>query len=108
VPVGTTVAFTLTRPAAVRLHFTRTITGRKVGKRCQAAHKTSIRSARCTRGVAVGALTLSGHTGSNRLRFDGRLAGHTLPPGAYTVTILATAGGETATARPLPFKIVSR
>ncbi len=57
-------------------------------------------------GTAVhGSIRTAGKPGVNRLRFFGRVAGHTLAPGSYRLTIRATgvAGGR-AQAR-VPFRV---
>jgi uncharacterized low-complexity protein len=99
-PVGTIFKFTLSAPATVTLRFTQAIGGFRVAGKC-IAPKAQQR-VNCERTVAVGTMTVSGLTGANQVRFGGRIRGHTLGPGNYTVTV--TAGRSTAT--PLRFTIV--
>jgi hypothetical protein len=66
------------------------------------------RRPRCTRNVAAGTLTLSGHSGTNRIKFQGRLSRtKKLRPGSYTVAVTATASGLKSAARSLSFTIAS-
>ncbi len=56
----------------------------------------------------AGTLRLNAHTGTNRVRFQGRLSRtRKLVPGRYMVTLTATnAAGRSTTSRPLTFTIV--
>jgi hypothetical protein len=53
-------------------------------------------------------LSATGHTGINRIPFDGQLtSGTRLPPGRYTATVLATnAAGLTSQKESVRFTIV--
>jgi hypothetical protein len=85
-PVGTTFSFRLSERARLTFIFTRRAPGRKGTSR----------------------LRLQGRQGANRVRFQGRLSrARRLPPGRYTVRIVATgATGARTTSRPLNFTIV--
>ena len=106
-PVGTTFSFALNEPASVTFTFTEPANGRKVGKKCVAQTKKNKRKhRRCTRTVVAGTLTFSAHTGTNKLRFEGRISKHKkLKPGSYSLVVSATASGEHATASTLHFTI---
>jgi hypothetical protein len=84
--VGTAFSFTLSQPATLKLVFQRQ--GRK-------PYKATI--------------TLSGHTGTNRIKFSGRLGGKKrLPPGTYVVTISAiNQSGRVSAAQTLRFTILA-
>jgi hypothetical protein len=106
-PIGTTFSFTLNEQASVTFAFTQQATGRKVKGKCVAQTRANRRKRVCQRSVAAGTLSFPGHTGSNRLTFQGRIArSQTLRPGAYTLVVTATdAGGRSQPAR-LTFTIV--
>ncbi len=106
-PVGATFSFVLSQLARATLSFTRESPGRTVRGRCAAQTTRNNRRPRCTRTIAAGALTLNGHGGLNRVRFDGRLAhGKTLRPGRYRMTITATTPpGQRTHSRPLQFTV---
>ncbi len=107
-PRGTTFSFTLNETASVRLAFTQALAGRSVGGRCVAPTRANTARRACTRNVAAGTLTLAGHAGSDRVRFQGRLsASRRLKPGRYTVALSASAGGLTSTPRSLTFTTVA-
>jgi hypothetical protein len=86
-PVGTAFSFTLNEPAEVRLAFVQTMVGRVVTR---------------------GKLKVPGHTGANRVFFDGRIsASKELEPGRYTLVITATsAAGQRSRPRSISFTIV--
>jgi hypothetical protein len=76
---GTTIAFSLSRKARVTISFERKVGSRFVKVR--------------------GALRGTRHAGAVRVRFAGALAGRTLRPGSYRVSLVAVAGGQTSAAR---------
>jgi hypothetical protein len=83
-----TFSFVLNEAARVTLTFTRQVAGR------------------AARRVALGALTLKGRAGHNRVSFDGRVPRHgLLPLGRITVTAVATTAGHRSAARRLSFVI---
>jgi alpha-tubulin suppressor-like RCC1 family protein len=93
-PVGTTFSFTLNERARVQFSFTHTVSGRRAGGRCVAQTKSNQRNARCQRTVTVATLNRQGHAGRNSLHFEGRInREQKLPPGSYTLRIIATANG---------------
>lgn len=74
---GTNVSFALSEPATVRLAVERC--AKRAGKR---------KRGRCVRWKALrGGLTKAGAQGPNTLRFDGRLRGKALKPGAYRLVL---------------------
>jgi hypothetical protein len=89
--VGTTFQFALDKAASVRFVFARRKSGRKVRGKCAPPSRTNRTKPRCKRTVTAGTLTLAGHAGVNRVRFQGRLSRRKrLTPGTYTLTITAT------------------
>jgi hypothetical protein len=107
-PVGTSFSFWLNAAASVRLVFTETLLGRVVAGKCVAPTQANQHQPECTRTVTVGTLSLAGHVGRNIIgSFKGRIAGRTLAPGTYTVTLTASADETTSAPRRLSFTIVS-
>jgi streptogramin lyase len=107
-PVGTTFSFSLNELAAVKFEFTRLDAGRRVGHRCVAKARTSSRHKICRRPVSAGTLSLGGHSGFNKVLFQGRISrSRSLEPGRYTLVITATnSAGQTSAPRHLGFTIV--
>ncbi|HEY2766708.1 MAG TPA: choice-of-anchor Q domain-containing protein [Solirubrobacteraceae bacterium] len=106
--VGTTFSYQLNEAATVQFAFTQTTHGRKVGSKCIAQTRANKRKRGCTRTRTVATLTVAGHTGTNTLRFQGRVSSsRKLGPGSYTVLITATnpAAQKSAPAR-LSFRLV--
>jgi hypothetical protein len=83
VPVGTRFTFQLNEPATGSVLFTRA-------------------------GRGVGQVAITGRAGRNTLRFNGQLAsGRLLKPGRYAARVsVENDAGDTATSRPLSFRIV--
>jgi hypothetical protein len=106
--VGTTFSFTLNEQATVTLTFTQAVKGRTVGRRCLARTNANSHRRRCTRTLTRGTLSFTGHTGANRIDFQGRIAPSTrLAPGTYTLLITATnAGAQRSSPVQLTFTIV--
>ena len=109
-PTGTTISFRLSRAAKLQLSFARTTAGRKVAGRCVALRRSNRSRKRCTRSVGAGQLSLGGHAGVNRIRFQGRLSrSHRLTVGTYVLTVGATdSAGTRSRVRTAGFTIVSR
>jgi hypothetical protein len=107
-PVGTEFSFSLNESAAVSLTFTTRVPGQRVGRRCLPATHRRREGKACKRTASAGVLSFSGHRGTNKIAFDGRLSKtHKLRPRDYTLAISATnAAGQRSTAQPLRFAIV--
>jgi alpha-tubulin suppressor-like RCC1 family protein len=107
VPVGTTFSFSLNVIAKVTFTFKRTVAGRKVKGACVAVSKHNRSMHKCTRAVAAGTLSFNGHTGTNKVSFQGRLsAAHRLAPGKYTLVITGKdPSGSKPAGRHLTFTI---
>jgi hypothetical protein len=107
-PLGTTFSFNLSKPATVKLAFTQKAAGRKVRGVCKAPNPSNASKRRCTRTIVAGSLSLPGHAGLNKLRFQGLLpSGKSLKIGSYNVSLTARdAGGSQSAAHSLGFSIV--
>ncbi len=108
-PVGTTFSFTLDQPARINLSFTQTLRGRAVGSRCVTPTDSNRHRRSCSRLLIAATLSFPGHSGVNRLVFQGRVTrSKRLEPGHYTVLVTATnAAGQRSGARSLSFTIAN-
>jgi hypothetical protein len=105
-PVGTTFSFSLNEQAAISFSFTQQVR-RKLKGRCVAHTKKNRRRLACKHTVTAGALSFTGHSGTNKVNFQGRISrSKKLKPGRYTLVI--TASNSVGYARPqsLTFTIV--
>jgi uncharacterized repeat protein (TIGR01451 family) len=106
--IGTTIRFKLTQPAKATLTFSQPKTGRRVGRRCVTLTRGNRKKRRCTIPNVRGTLSFNGHSGTNKVRFQGRLTRtRKLKPGRYTLTITATdSAGNRSNAKSTSFTIV--
>jgi IPT/TIG domain len=107
-PVGTTFSFNLSKPATVKLAFTQKAAGRRVRGACKAPNPSNASKRKCVRTIVAGALSLPGHAGLNKLRFQGLLpSGKSLKLGSYNVSLTARdSGGLQSAPHSLSFTIV--
>ncbi|HXD65763.1 MAG TPA: Ig-like domain-containing protein [Solirubrobacteraceae bacterium] len=104
----TTFSFTLSESARVILTFTHNVAGRRVNRGCVAAALTNQDARQCVRTVTLGAVTVRGRAGRNRVGFNGHLPRNGwLPRGRITVTAIAVASRQRSAAHRLSF-VVSR
>ncbi len=107
--VGTVFSFSLDAPARVTFEFTQILRGSATGHRC-ALDRGDKRRGRpaCQRQVSRGALTFSGHVGTNRVAFQGHISRRKqLGPGAYALAATATdAAGLKSKPQELHFTII--
>jgi hypothetical protein len=88
---GTTISFSLSEPATVRITFERKARGRRSGGRCVAPRPANRGARSCVRWLKIrGKIERAGTAGPNSFRFTGRLAGRKLAPGAYRALTVAT------------------
>ena len=107
-PVGTTFSFSLNEQASVRLGFTQNVRGRRVKGRCVKPRKGNRQRPSCSRSVNGGTLSFTGHTGMNKVFFQGRISRKKiLKPGHWMVTITATNSVGRSTPETLRFTIVA-
>jgi hypothetical protein len=107
-PVGTTFSFALNTPAALKLTFTKSVSGRRVGNKCAAPSRSNRHNRACRRTITSGTVTFSSAAaGTVKITFQGRLSRRKkLRPGRYKLTIAATNATGRATSHALPFTIV--
>jgi hypothetical protein len=107
-PVGTTFSFNLSKPAMVTLAFTQKAAGRRVRGACKPKTPSNASKRKCTRTILAGSLSLPGHAGLNKLRFQGLLPnGKGLKLGSYNVALTARdSDGLQSAPQSLSFSIV--
>jgi len=106
-PVGTTFSFALNVPAAISFNFTQHVSGRKVRGKCRAQTKKNRRRPGCKRTVTAGTLSFIGHSGTNKVAFQGRISrSNKLKPGHYTLLISAANSAGHSSPQQLTFTIV--
>ena len=82
------------------------LSGKGSKRHCAKAPKHVAKHAkRCTYLRELGSFTHNDEAGTNVFRFTGRVAGHTLAPGTYRLSAVATAGTATSAARTAAFKV---
>ncbi len=91
---GTSIRFTLSKVARVRIVIARRSVGRRIGANCVALTPITRRRTPCVRYVTRGTLTRTGKAGANTVRFTGRAAGRFLAPGGYRFALRATDSGN--------------
>jgi hypothetical protein len=106
--VGTRISVALSEAATVTFRVTRLLAGRRVGGRCVRPNARNRSRPRCARSVRQpGRIVRELAPGTSRLRYRGRLAGRTLPPGRYRLLMRARdAAGNLSSQRSATFVIV--
>lgn len=96
---GTTLRFTLSEAAKVKLTFAQPKSGRRVGRTCKRRTAKNRTRPRCTIAGVRGNLSVDGRAGANAVAFKGQLStARRLALGRYVVTATAVdAAGNTAT-----------
>ncbi len=103
----TTFSFTLNEGARVTLTFTQRVAGQRVNGACVTPRPGGRHTSQCARTLTLGALSVQGLAGHNRIAFNGHLPRlGWLPRGQrITVTAIAAAAGHRSAARRLSFLI---
>jgi hypothetical protein len=105
--VGTTFSFSLNEPASVGFSFTELIRGRRVGRKCLAKNRLNAGRKQCERAVPAGTLNFAGHSGTDKVLFQGVLSRRRkLGSGTYTLSIRATNAAGTSAPVSLGFTIL--
>jgi hypothetical protein len=108
-PRGTTIRFVLSEPASVNFSVSQKLPGRRKGKRCVAPTRKRRHAKHCTRTVTIGSFSDSEPAGPAKVPFSGRVGGHALKPGRYTLTLAATdLAGNHGSPHSIAFTIVRR
>jgi len=67
----------------VTFSFTQRVSGRRIGGKCVAQTEKNRDKSACLRTVTAGLLTFTGHSGTNKVAFEGRIStAKKLRPGA--------------------------
>ncbi len=108
IPIGTTFSFSLNEQATVTFSFAASVSGRKVGGECVRQTGKNRRKPACRGTATAGTLTFTGHSGTNKVAFQGRISPvEKLKPGRYTLVITATNSAAVRSAsKSLSFTIV--
>jgi hypothetical protein len=102
-----TVRFHLDRPAFVTLSLRRTLSGRRVGRRCAAPSRRNRRGRRCTRySNLVTSMMVFGRAGTNRFSLSARRLGSRT--GWYRLTASPIADGLRGSARSSSFRLARK
>ena len=109
-PVGTSIRFTVSEAATVRITVARRSAGRRSGRRCVKPTAKLRRRARCVLVVSVVTLTRRVAAGRRSVPFSGRFSRRSaLKLGGHQMRLRATdAAGNTSAAKVLRFTIVRR
>jgi hypothetical protein len=95
--MGTVFSFGLDQPATVKIAIQRVTLGRRVGRSCKPPSHELRQKRRCIPTVTIATLIRSGHVGSNKVAFTGRIGGMALKPGRYRAVFSAVnAAGKSA------------
>jgi hypothetical protein len=103
-PVGTTIAFNLSKGAQVTLTFSQKVSGRVSRGHCRRRSSRNRGKRHCTLTAVRGKISLAGYAGRNSLHFEGRISsGRKLKPGRHLLTISPVGA---STSRSVSFTIV--
>jgi len=107
--VGTTISFTLSTAATIKLTFARVMPKRAAHRDCETARAALRLGPLCASSAsATGAVSLTVPAGHVKLRFEGVLnGGHRLKAGAYVLSLVArTKSGQASVARRARFTLL--
>jgi hypothetical protein len=83
-----------------------TLTGRRVGGRCEPSSRADRGERSCTRRVMLrGTTVINGRAGAHAFTFTGRVDGRGLAPGSYLLAATPTADGIAGQQQPTTFEI---
>jgi hypothetical protein len=109
-PTATTISFDLSEAATVALSFEQSRPGVTVGKRCVTKSRAHSKGKRCSLWAPYkGGVTLAGHAGLDKIRFEGLLdAKKPLPTGVYRLSLKASnSSGSTVAAKHPSFDLTA-
>ncbi len=106
--VGTTIRYSLNEAARVTFSVRESLPGRRGrGGRCVKPTHSNRHAKRCRRTVTLGTFAAQGSGGADHLRFSGKVGGHRLKPGAYTLVPAPLAAGVAGKPQSAGFRIVA-
>jgi hypothetical protein len=103
---GTDVSYRDSEAATTTFAVLKAVVGHEKGKRCGAG-RPGRHQKLCTRYVSVGSFTHRDQAGNVKVHFTGRVGGHKLKPGHYTLALTPRASGKTGRTVKLSFRIVA-
>jgi hypothetical protein len=105
---GATVSYTLNEAALVTFTIQTSQPGRiSKSRACVRQTRANRHARRCKRRVVLGSFTEHGNAGANHFHFTGRLNGHALPAGSYTLIAAPTASGVTGFFKTASFRVTA-
>ncbi len=107
--IGTTISFTLSTAASIKLTFARVLPKRAAHRECETATVALRSGSLCARSASTtGAVSLNAPRGHVKLRFEGVLrGGHRLKAGTYVLSLVArTKSGHASVARHARFTLL--
>ncbi len=102
---GTVVSYRNSEAATVTFVVLRRTKGRRHGRSCGKATKKTRKAKSCTSYAKAGSFSRKDGAGATRFRFMGRLAGRTLKPGSYRLTLTPRNGAGTGAVVTKGFKV---
>jgi hypothetical protein len=103
---GTTFSFALDRAATVKITIQRRPGGQRLNGVCKAPTRKLRHKPRCTRTIKIATLSRTGHAGSNKVAFSGRISGRALRPGNYRAVFIASNAAGPSSPKTIAFTIV--
>ncbi|MHB1838087.1 MAG: hypothetical protein ACYCXW_24330, partial [Solirubrobacteraceae bacterium] len=101
-----TISYTLSSRATVTLTLERAAPGRRANGGCVRPTKENRHKPKCARLLKIkGHIANAASAGHDTVRWNGRLAGHTLKPGSYKLTATPAANGLTGRSRTVTITI---
>jgi hypothetical protein len=106
--VGAKLSYNDSQAATTTFTVLKRARGVKHGKKCvkPPRHKGKKKLKRCKRNVSVGAFRHNDKAGANKFRFTGRVHGHKLRPGRYSLRAVASFAGHKGKPKTKGFRIV--
>ncbi|MGP0050933.1 MAG: Ig-like domain-containing protein [Solirubrobacteraceae bacterium] len=108
-PRGSAFAFRLSTPARLQIALSRSLPGRRAGRRCVAPTRALVRvgAKSCTRVLAAGILTRTLEpAGADSVAFSGRIGTRALATGSYQASLQAANSAGSSKATTLAFAII--
>jgi hypothetical protein len=103
---GTDVSYRDSEAVTTTFAVLKTVVAHQKGKRCRPAGPANARSS-APGYVSVGSFTHRDQAGNVKVHFTGRVGGHKLKPGRYTLALTPQASGKTGRTVKLSFRVVA-
>lgn len=107
VTTGTTLAVDVSEASTLEITVAQQSAGKRSGSKCVKPTAKLKKAKGCTRLTAKGIVTAAVPAGKSTVKFTGKVAGKTLKPGDYQLTVIAkNALGKVSTARTVKLSVV--